>query len=409
MTRILIFCFVLLSLSRCNGGNGKRNEKQNSTGISITSTDSLVSNTIGSVKPSINVYIENSGSMDGYVKGITEFEMSVYDYLSDIKISGIVDSLNLFYINSEVIPQGSDIEDFIQKLEPSNFKQKGGNRGKSDIANVIKDVLLETKENNISIVVTDGIFSPGKGVNASEYLVNQQIGIKTAMADYLNKHQNTAVVVSQLSSQFDSIYYDKEDKKIPFKGQRPYYIWLIGDVMQVADLQSKVPNKDVQHVFSITMGNQSMKYALKIGSGKFGLDKSDPKKTMKNLQRDSHRKAVTFAVDCDLSGLLLDETYLSDTSNYKWNLKDYSFSVSKTTINGYSHSLTFSSPHVVKGNLSVKLMSKIPAWVETVNDDDGSAPTNGKTYGVKYQVLGVYEAFTHGGNDFYAEIKVFIK
>ena len=36
-----------------------------------------------------NIYVENSGSMYGYVKGVTEFEQSVYSYLSDIKISEI--------------------------------------------------------------------------------------------------------------------------------------------------------------------------------------------------------------------------------------------------------------------------------------------------------------------------------
>lgn len=36
-----------------------------------------------------NIYVENSGSMDGYVKGKTEFEQAVYSYLSDIKISDI--------------------------------------------------------------------------------------------------------------------------------------------------------------------------------------------------------------------------------------------------------------------------------------------------------------------------------
>lgn len=35
--------------------------------------------------PIINVYIENSGSMDGYVKGQTEFGHIVYNYLVDLK------------------------------------------------------------------------------------------------------------------------------------------------------------------------------------------------------------------------------------------------------------------------------------------------------------------------------------
>ncbi|MDR3251423.1 MAG: hypothetical protein LBT42_07175 [Tannerella sp.] len=91
----------------------------------------LQTESIPAVTPVINVYIENSGSMDGYVRGVTEFEQAVYNYLSDIKISGVADSLNLFYINSKVIPQGSGsdiavIEDFILKLEPSSFSQKGG-------------------------------------------------------------------------------------------------------------------------------------------------------------------------------------------------------------------------------------------------------------------------------------------
>jgi len=54
--------------------------------------------------------------MDGFVKGVTEFEQAVYNYLTDIKISQFTDSMNLFYVNSDVIPQGSDISDFIEKL-----------------------------------------------------------------------------------------------------------------------------------------------------------------------------------------------------------------------------------------------------------------------------------------------------
>lgn len=111
----------------------------------------------------VNVYIENSGSMDGYVKGATEFEQAVYNYLTDIKISRITDSLNLFYINSEIIPQGSDIKDFIEKLEPATFKKKGGNTGTTDISNLLKTVLNETKSDDVAILVTDGIFSPGRG------------------------------------------------------------------------------------------------------------------------------------------------------------------------------------------------------------------------------------------------------
>lgn len=71
-----------------------------------------------------NIYVENSGSMDGYVKGTTEFEQSVYSYLSDIKISDICSEMNLYYINSKMYKQPSDVKDFIEKLEPNTFRAR---------------------------------------------------------------------------------------------------------------------------------------------------------------------------------------------------------------------------------------------------------------------------------------------
>ena len=91
--------------------------------------------------PIINVYIENSGSMDGYVKGQTDFEHIVYNYLVDLKQIEVARALNLFYINSEILPQKDDINDFIEKLEPTSFQAKGGNRGTSDMALMMKDIL----------------------------------------------------------------------------------------------------------------------------------------------------------------------------------------------------------------------------------------------------------------------------
>ena len=64
----------------------------------------------------INVYLENSGSMDGYVKGNTGFEQSLFAYLSEMQINNIVDTLNLNYINSRVIPLGHDVEKFIHHI-----------------------------------------------------------------------------------------------------------------------------------------------------------------------------------------------------------------------------------------------------------------------------------------------------
>jgi hypothetical protein len=409
MKKILIALFsIVLFLTACG-----KNQKSR-TGITTTMNASASSIEENPFKPIVNVYIENSGSMNGYVKGVTEFEQAVYNYLTDIKISGISDSLNLFYINSKVIPQGSDIEDFILKLEPQSFQKKGGDLGTSDIANVLKSVLSETQENEIAILVTDGIFSPGKRKDASQYLVNQQIGIKNSMAEYLKLYPNTAVILYMLSSHFDGYYYNREDSKTYIKTQRPFFIWLIGPMDQLDKLQGAVPNSifkgsGIQNSFSITCGNKEVNYAVKMGSGKFDLDRKSPKNTIKNLEKDTRGKQNTarFSVNANLSGFLLDNDYLKNDSNYEKNSKDFNLTVSEAANNsfGYTHQLNLSSENVHKGVISIKLKTQIPQWVEEVNDDDGSIPLEGKTYGIKYQISGIYEAFTFS-NNFYTELKI---
>lgn len=121
--------------------------------------------------PTIKVYVENSGSMDGYVKGVTDFENAVYSYLSDLQLAdlGQKDSasfknrLELNYINSEVLTHKSDVEEFIKKLEPKTFRMRGGNRNTSDISDILEKILERMESpNDISILISDCIFSPGK-------------------------------------------------------------------------------------------------------------------------------------------------------------------------------------------------------------------------------------------------------
>ena len=113
-------------------------------------------------KCNVNVYIENSASMDGYVKGVTEFESSLYSYLSDIKLADFCQSLNLNYINSKPLPQPDDVRDFIERLEPDSFRRKGGDRSTTDISNLFQTIMTEQGKNDIAILVSDFVFSPGQ-------------------------------------------------------------------------------------------------------------------------------------------------------------------------------------------------------------------------------------------------------
>jgi hypothetical protein len=273
--------------------------------------------------------------------------------------------------------------------------------------------LERTDEHNISILITDGIISPGSGKDAKQYLVNQQIGIKTSIANYLLKEKNAAVIIYQLSSMFSTnkskgiYFYDKENKKVEYNGQLPYYIWVIGGNKHLANLTQEVPESKfkgtgVQHVFSITTGNRQVKYALSLGTH----SKPRDSKTIENLKIDSRAKKAKFAVNVDFSGFLLDEAYLLNSDNYE-NASKYKLEIKPSVSKGYTHTLYFSSDKITKGAVVVKLKIKLPDWIDGVNDEDGTRAIQGKTFGIKYQIDGVFDVFTDGGkNKYYTEIKI---
>jgi hypothetical protein len=428
---LFLSLFIMIFLSACGQSGRKRKPSTppaTSAATSVATPPATSATTtvppavpppVPVSKPVVNVYIENSGSMYGYVKGVTEFEQSVYNYLSDIKISKMAKTLNLFYINSKIIPQGSDIADFIEKLEPGTFKAKGGDGTTSDFSNIVKTILSKTDDATISILVSDCIFSPGKGKNAGEYLVNQQIGIKVGVANYLDAHPNSAILIYQLSSQFDGVYYNREDSPAKIKAQRPFYIWLIGDAAHLAQLRQAVPEKTfhgsgVQNIFSISSGNKTVNYAVHKGSGNFSLDKKDSKKHIIGAKKNSKGKKeglFTFSVDVDFSSFLLNDDYLKESANYQLSGNDYQLNVSHSPSNphGYTHSLNLSSSFVHSGAFSIQLLAQIPSWVEAMNDDVGldiHAPgAMQKTYGIKYIMNGIYEAFTKD-HPYYTNITV---
>lgn len=400
-----IALLILLFLTSC-GNSGKKNNQ------AILPVGNPISEPL---KPTVNVYIENSGSMDGFVNRGNEFTSFITSYLTDISIK-FSNDINLYYINSRIIPLGRDLTNFTTRLDANSFRQMGGNRGETHIFQLL-DTVLKLKDNNsISIFITDGIFSPGRRRDASNYIVDQYNGIKQAFSNYSSTNPNAAVVVFQLLSQFNGTFYDRNDTPFPnVREELPYYVWLIGDLAEVKKLVDNVSITNVKssndpNIFGISKGRKEVNYAVKRGSGNFKLDKTNPKKEITNLRKDKRTGKVKFSVDADLSGFLLNNDYLLNPSNYISSNSNYQFNVKKAVSNphGYTHTFEFTADNVHKGNVTILLKSQIPQWVEDVNDNEGLNVIHGKTFGIRYQIHGVYEAFTFNNNN-YTEITINIK
>ncbi len=388
----------------------KSGPKTSSTCQTRTGSDSQTSVTPGIVenasgipeKPHLKVYIENSGSMDGYVKGATKFEQAIYSYVSDIDIKEAADSLSLYYVNSKLIPQGDNLSDFILELEPISFKAKGGKRSTTDISKLCELVFENTTGNTVSLLVSDFIFSPGNN-DAESYLMNQQIAIKSHVAEHLKSNPNHGFAVLQLTSQFDGYFYDKADKPIKYKGDRPFYMWLIGDKGYIKTLSQEsylrtIKGGGVHHIYSVADEVSGLNYAVKIGSGQFEPDRKNTKHSLKNLSKNSRSGKANFSVNVDFSSLLCDNSYLLDVNNYQLSDPDYKLEVLENHAGDeYTHILKLSTSIIKPSTLIISLKSKLPSWVNALNDDNGVGihdENKDKTFGIKYLLGGLYEGVT---------------
>ena len=358
-----------------------------------------------------NIYVENSGSMYGYVKGVTEFEQSVYSYLSDIKISDICSEMNLYYINSVMHKQPADVEDFIYRLEPNTFKAKGGNMATTDLSNIIGNILKTHGRDTVSILISDFVFSPGGGVNADEYLLNQQIGIKNHFAYKLKSNPNLAMMLYQLSSKFEGRYYDRNNTPYNINHQRPFYMMIIGDSYNLIKLSNEISKEKIKgsgviNSYSLSKAVSNVSYGIlampKIGS--FNPDPAAPLTSIKGAKIDRRSPNAKFMVSIgvDFSKLLLDDDYLMEPSNYEISNKSFTISIDKAKNNTkYTHIVKLSlNPKLLnlyKGPLTIQLLKKPSTWSEDVTNPDDVGEQNittDKTYGFKYLVGGIYDSYS---------------
>lgn len=396
----LIFCFLIL-FGGCSGPQIKKTGEALTVDSGEVELQDIVTST-AIIKPRINVYVENSGSMKGYVKGITDFESFIYDYLMKLDLDFDNSALNLNYINSKIEPQSLGLKEFIKNIEPQAF-----NGGSSDIASMIEMILNKTVDNDISIFISDCIFSPGKGKNADDYLNMQKTEIEYSMSKYLKRCFNGGVLMYQLTSLYDGYYFNCEDKPQAIKNSRPYYVLVFGKSEKISQLREVVPESKfsikIDNVLMMSRGGIDVDYAIVRNSGDFETSREDSKHSIRNLKVNARNNKASFAINVDFSTLLVDEDYLLSKDNYELKFGKYEIeSVKKCDLEGYTHTIKISSDFVSSGDMVIKLKrQEIPLWLSQkfTKECDISAATMSKTYGLQYLIDGMQNAFNRtGGN-----------
>ena len=103
--------------------------------------------------PLVNVFLENSGSMDGYMCEGSDLKNALFSYISDLEQAGA--KVSKYYVNSQEIPYDLATEQYIRDLSPESFRVAGGNRANSDILQLLDDMVGKVTSSSISIFSSD--------------------------------------------------------------------------------------------------------------------------------------------------------------------------------------------------------------------------------------------------------------
>ena len=342
--------------------------------------------TVDTKNVKLNVYIENSGSMDGYMHPSSEFKNDLYSYLG--ALSSEVKSTNLNYINSQIIPINESVEVFFQNLTPASFKGRGLNRSYSEIVKMLGDVLGKMDKNTVSVFASDCILDVPSGA-ANDYFENRRTTLRDTLKRYMNKNPNFAVEIICTSSQFDGYLFPPSAKPVQFKGERPYYVWIFGPKDILGALNEKVvPKKTfrsnkIKHISSFAQCGQ-LPFTLSLRSQEGNIIEIRGKK---------HE----FDILANLSSSLLPDDELSKSNTYSYKESKASFSsIERITSasSDYTHTIHVqfdNSSKPIKQVVSLKMNEK-PDWAESMNDDK-KGDIAAKTFGIKYLVYAVSDAF----------------
>lgn len=390
----------------------------------------------------VNFYFENSASMNGYLSG-KNFKQVIHRIYGNLGAY----TVNPFFVNTKEYPQ----DDILNKIDNSNIKE--GDVGNSDHQFIFSNAIENAKENNLSIVVTDGIYSVKDG---DVDIVS--IDIENAFKNALTKNEIETVVL-KLSSEFSGTYYSetcepgKKAIKISKPQDRPYYVLLFGSSKSIDKALNEIavinelPGFKEQARFFLTDNLKANYTILTTGDEKHGQFKASKKgsdlieeiEDVEKFERPGFNGTpksenyLQFGIAIDYSAINLPNTYKEDSKNY-WVDDQLGYNVTSVSnvadmdkssktfkevqhINdknktNFTHIITVKADKNLYGNLNIQLQNNLPAWIENtgVNDDCDIIDDVSHTFAFDQLMIGISKAYQKvNNNNQYLDINLKIK
>lgn len=442
---LLIMLIILISgcsrnPSRQSRERGKVETKETSELVTKTDVENQVFKPTPKFKPVVNIYIENSGSMNGFINELSEYQDAIQNMLAWLEYYYDTENIKLHYINERIIfkenTTNATLLNFAQKmLSPAEFKSNG-NGASTNLNSIIRMILDATDEKTISILLSDNIYSISGSQTAPVLLSeckNKTLQAFLGKSKELNmQHQQSlSTTIIQLYSQFNGNYWDykhptgRASQQLNCK--RPYYMCVIGVNDLVSDFNNKFDVNEMngyKNKYTLTEINAlNPKCSVLANTYKTGRFRKVNDTTIRDASNDKHKDKFALALAVDLKDIPLSDDEKCDVDLFEVTegyVIDEIIKIDEATIAPIDMQASQNCTHIVKISTSnynissFKLTMKrmMPEWIAMSSSIDDTqigvdADEQNKTFGLSYFVDGIKEAYDKGADNYF-EINIIV-
>ena len=402
---IILLTFILFLESSCQN----RSERIKNPVIKAIKPPIEIKQPIKELK-NVYFYIENSGSVFGYVRTFSEY-VSVISELSE-KPEFVVENINrnFYFINGndlQITPIGSNPRLLRNRLNVAGYNC--GDILHSDLNEMFQVALSKAGGDKISILISDGIYDIGREDAPFNALATEGKETRSKFLERLNNGDIQTILV-KLNSSFNGDYcYASRPGRISINHSRPYYIWIFGEsallnkyfpenyiATQLTGYESMV------RFFSLKQVKVPSQATSQSRIGNFKFDKHDRNK-LKDVEMDRNGQGFRIAIAVDYSSLPLSDSYFCSLNNYNCSGNFKVVEVQKVgdkkiyDVNSFTptHLIVVLSKTSPYGNLSVNLKNTLPSWIsETHSTNEYDIETNvSQTFGFNHLIKGISDAY----------------
>lgn len=383
----------------------------------------------GATTLSLSVYLERSGSMTPYdtQSGGGELKKAVNDLINFFPSQS--GDPRIYIVNDGVYDYSGEVTAFLKDKNIYASTANIGNSAFTDFSEIFSKILSGQKLGDVSVLITDMIYSPRDTKNVSvEKIFNEESSLATSV---FRQYPGKSVIVNKLRGSYHGPYYPYNAASYRYDGARPFYVFVIADSEVINTMMS---GADYDHFINLAGTEQSYRFNQPESAvtaavlpnwegskGRYRVTRGD-ELGIEKCEGDRVSGIVQFSVAVDFSALGKSDEFLCDAANYDvTSAGGYSISVApiadgqvsgnnKSYLEGKTHVITIAgAPEVRRDEVIIKLKNAFPEWIAQSNaadDTSASAPNFAQTtFGIEPFLRGIYDAYT-GSGDAYATLKI---